>query len=306
MKLKDYLNSYNFFDDDHITITNIEILFKNICEKYDNYIFTYGELEKFINSDKKITILSINPDSDIPKPKDYVISEYNNPYLMFDEEKQKMIDEIDYFEKIELDMLNNINDNIENIYCNSVGKLHSKINMVPIGRDFKNVDFFEYADQLCKNKKTILCYYNVTLPPKNFHWYGLIREHIYNLVKDKDFIKKKKCQQHPRVYTHVDIVEYYDDLSKSKFMICPRGCGIDTYRFWDSIYMGCIPIVEKYEGYNQFDDLPILFINNWKEIENISPDYLESKWKEMIEREYNYDKLRMSYWKNKILNQNTL
>ena len=66
--------------------------------------------------------------------------------------------------------------------------------------------------------------------------------------------------------------------------------------------MGCIPIVEKYEGYQQFEDLPILFIDSWKQIEYFTEDYLENKWKSMLEQDYDYNKMRMSYWENKILN----
>ena len=84
-------------------------------------------------------------------------------------------------------------------------------------------------------------------------------------------------------------------------MICPRGCGIDTYRLWDCIYMGCIPIVEKYEGYKQFEDLPILFIDHWRDINNLTESYLEHTWLDMLEREYNYEKLKLSYWKEFIV-----
>ena len=105
---------------------------------------------------------------------------------------------------------------------------------------------------------------------------------------------------HPRRYSQTDVLSYYEDLARSKFSICPRGAGIDTYRMWDSISMGCVPIVEKYEGYQQFEDLPVFYVDHWKDIEDLTPEFLEAKWTEMMEVDYNYDKLKMSYWQNKI------
>lgn len=33
-------------------------------------------------------------------------------------------------------------------------------------------------------------------------------------------------------------------MSNSKFVLCPRGKGIDTHRFYETVLMGAIPIVE--------------------------------------------------------------
>lgn len=48
-----------------------------------------------------------------------------------------------------------------------------------------------------------------------------------------------------------DFETYMDHINKHRFVCCPRGNGIDTYRFWECIYMGSIPIVES----SQLDDL---------------------------------------------------
>jgi len=47
--------------------------------------------------------------------------------------------------------------------------------------------------------------------------------------------------------------EYFQLLSKSKFVLCPSGDYIWTYRFFESILCGAIPIVEeKCEAYEGF------------------------------------------------------
>ena len=302
MKLKDYLNIENYFGDDFITLLRMESLFKKLETQNEQFSFCSLNLNfdlSNIDKTKKI-LLSSNPDLDFPRPFNKLIQEYNTSQYNID--AQNYLDNLPYENKIEKTQLDNIPENIKHLFCHSVGKLHHKVSMVPIGRDFKNIQFFSTVDKLKKNDKHILCYYNCTLPPKNtYHWYGLIRQYIYNITTNKSFIHKKKCDIHPRTYSYEEIYSYYIDLSKSKFMICPRGCGIDTYRMWDCIHMGCIPIVEKYEGYQQFDDLPVLYIKSYEEINDFTANFLEEKWLEMLDKDYNYDKLRLSYWENKIL-----
>ena len=129
----------------------------------------------------------------------------------------------------------------------------------------------------------------------------MLRQHIFNICKNMCFVKTVYCLVN-RSYNTNNKINFFNNLACSKFMICPRGCGIDSYRIWDCIHMGCIPIVEKYDGYKEFFDLPILFIDNWREIEHFTEEYLNNKWEEMLQINYNYHKLRFSYWTNLISN----
>jgi hypothetical protein len=36
---------------------------------------------------------------------------------------------------------------------------------------------------------------------------------------------------------------YIKELSKYRFCLCLRGNGIDTHRFWESLYLGVIPVI---------------------------------------------------------------
>lgn len=80
----------------------------------------------------------------------------------------------------------------------------------------------------------------------------------------------------------------------------PQGNGIDCYRTWEAMYLKSIPIVQKSRHMDNFKDLPILFTSNYKEI---TPSYLNNKYDEMLNKDYNFDKLTWSYWKNKIQDQ---
>jgi hypothetical protein len=89
-------------------------------------------------------------------------------------------------------------------------------------------------------------------------------------------------------------------LSRSKFAVCPRGCGIDTYRLWDCIVLGCIPIVERYPSHEQWYDLPILFIDSIQEYETMTEEFLHQKYAEMMDRDFAYEKVTMNYWLDRI------
>jgi len=92
--------------------------------------------------------------------------------------------------------------------------------------------------------------------------------------------------------------KYLQEIKSSKFVLCPRGNGIDTHRIWETLYMGSIPIVIYEDAHELFTDLPILFIDKWDEV---TYDFLNKKYEEMTNKIWSYDKLKMSYWENFII-----
>ena len=281
---------------DPITIERFESLFQDLSTnpsvyyKNINHSFELSE----IPASARI-LLSSNPDCDFPREKGDLFYKYTDstPYTI---KEQEALERMSYKEKTEM---MEIPPHIGHIFCHAVGKADPRVTMIPLGRDFKNKDFFSYAESLDRTK-TILCYYNVTLPPPVYHWYGRVREHLYYKVLQKPFIMNRRCEVHPRTYSVEDTKQYYRDLAASKFVLCPRGCGLDTYRMWDSLAMGCIPIVEKYEGLREFEDLPIYFVESWDAVDTFTEESLERVWREMMSRTYSLEKLTFSYWETRI------
>ena len=68
------------------------------------------------------------------------------------------------------------------------------------------------------------------------------------------------------LYKKNEIFEYENDLRISNFVLCPQGNGIDTHRIWESLYCGSIPIVEDHIGFDQFKNLPIMFVDDFYKI----------------------------------------
>jgi len=75
----------------------------------------------------------------------------------------------------------------------------------------------------------------------------------------------------PRRYS-----SYLEELACHEFALCPRGNGIDTHRFWESLYLDVIPIVERstHVEYWQASGLPLLAIDDWSEV---TPERLDAE-----------------------------
>ena len=91
--------------------------------------------------------------------------------------------------------------------------------------------------------------------------------------------------------------EYYQDIASHKFVFSPRGNGVDCHRTWEALYLRTIPIVKKSIHMNEFCDLPIFFVEKW---EDICYDKLNVFYEQVENQLYNLDKMKISYWKNKI------
>ncbi len=86
-------------------------------------------------------------------------------------------------------------------------------------------------------------------------------------------------------------------MGSHTFTFSPRGHGLDCYRIWEAILTGSIPIVIHSELDYLYEELPILFIDDWKEVDK---KFLRKRYKEMSAKDYDYRKLTMDYWIEKI------
>lgn len=93
-----------------------------------------------------------------------------------------------------------------------------------------------------------------------------------------------------KLENNLSFQQYITNMSKYKFVISPPGNGIDCHRTWESLYLGCIPIVIKHKLYDNWLELPILQVNDYSEITN---ELLEN----FCKNEFCLDKLNLDYWK---------
>lgn len=315
-KVEYYMNDENF--ENHLLLMKKNK--QNLMKKIDSYSFEkFKKIGEFlddnkeeivlINNEKKFKLFTtISSPDDIPKKSCSLFigshrSSTNNIDLeLYFREIEKsqdckysiLIGKGDY--DIENMDPSKIPDNIVSIYCNNYIHKNKIINFFPMGRDFRSIDEFKFSDPDNKDRN-ILCYCNFSLDTHRD------REEIYDLIRDKDFITFK----HMGKWLKYDVSreQFMRDLSNSKFVICPRGKAYDTFRFYDTLYSGSIPIVIRLPFHKYFEDLPILFLDSIESFSSLTEEYLEDEYKKLIlkKRSY-YRELDMDWWISKIKKNN--
>ena len=169
---------------------------------------------------------------------------------------------------------------------------HPKINPIPLGilQVFSNHEFREdraaLFAHLRQESKEGLLYMNFrggTTPP-----FRADRDFVYDLFKDAPF-----CYQANRL----SFMKYLKEMAKFKFVLSPSGNAPDTYRTWEALLVGSIPIVKTSHLDELYADLPILIVEQW---EDITPEFLEEKWEEFTTKRFNIEKLCIEYWWNQV------
>eukprot|EP00667_Euglena_gracilis_P013893 EG_transcript_14363 len=85
--------------------------------------------------------------------------------------------------------------------------------------------------------------------------------------------------------------QYFDDMLQFKFVISPPGHGWDTYRNWEALHLGRIPVMQHGPLDPMFRDLPVLQTDaDWRDI---TPAFLQAQWDAMQERKYDFGKLTL-------------
>ena len=82
-------------------------------------------------------------------------------------------------------------------------------------------------------------------------------------------------------------------LACSEFAMCPRGNGLDTHRFWKSLYLGCIPICLESDLLECHRGLPLLAIDSWEQLFDLD---LIAVSEQIRHQRYDLRRLCLDYW----------
>lgn len=162
---------------------------------------------------------------------------------------------------------------------------HSKFTPIPIGIANRywghgNVDILKRSGDLKVEKKYWL-YLNIAAT------------HPERLEVKSLFEKKSFCYNPPRKKFNF----YLRDLAQSRFTLSPRGNSLDCHRTWEALIVGTIPIVRSSLLDSMYEGLPVVIVNDWKEI---TPEFLKKKFQEFSNLTFDYDRMFAQYWINKI------
>lgn len=92
---------------------------------------------------------------------------------------------------------------------------------------------------------------------------------------------------------------YLNQLSECRFSTCPMGEGFDTFRFWESLMVGAIPIVKKHPFYESlrynYPGIPFVEVEDWSDLVNLLPSLTEDFYQSLM-KPANLFMLEQSYW----------
>lgn len=181
-------------------------------------------------------------------------------------------------------------ENILHVFCPSFKFDHLKYS--PFPRGILRDSFLAYKNLNIANIEktdTLYCNFNTGHPEKNYD---------FSYWKEKSWAKTEYG---------ITMENYYLNLFKHKFNICPFGVGsglcaggfADTYRISESIICKTIPIVRRSklnENLKYKIGFPLLIVDSWDEI---TQERLETEYDDLV-KNLNIDVVTESYWINKL------
>lgn len=167
----------------------------------------------------------------------------------------------------------------QNIDCS-----HPKLHPLPIGVENRqwNAQNKETLERVKARKlpKTQLLYCNfarATYPEE--------RDLVDSLFGDKPYTLKQNRK--PYLF-------FVQDLARSKFVLAPRGNGLDTHRLWETLYVGSYPIVKSSPLDPLYTNLPVIVVDRW---EDLDEQFLREKYEELSARtDYEWERLTIDFY----------
>ena len=159
---------------------------------------------------------------------------------------------------------------------------HEKVLSVPLGIKDRDRIF---------NRMTTLSKMNITktklLTINNSGWGGraAINEEV---SRNFDYTIRNSYDKSHR--------SHFVEAAESKFILCPSGLGFDTYRLWETLLLGSIPIVESNSGFDRtYSMLPVLVVKNFS---YVTPTLLNRAYPcfERNVQNFHFNHLHLDYW----------
>jgi hypothetical protein len=91
-----------------------------------------------------------------------------------------------------------------------------------------------------------------------------------------------------------------DQILRHRFVLCPPGNGVDTHRMWEALVAGAIPVVLRSQAMKPFESLPILFVEDYREV---TIELLEAAWAKIKVPEEVPVIMREDFWAAQILKE---
>jgi|TARA_R110002020_G_scaffold5803_3_gene23780 hypothetical protein len=196
-------------------------------------------------------------------PKDrYIISTYNFPLMTFDE----------------------IPPQIVKWYA--VNSCVNEIEPLPLGVADPDLILATLDKKIVKQNKLLVCHANHTLERllSKVYFMGMGMEANWVTAIDNKTLLKK---------------DFYELVASHDYVLCPAGNGIDTYRLWETLYLGSTPIIDyDYQPYLQ--ELGAIRFRTLSDINLVDLNLVKLEWSKNMQK--NTELLDLGYWEERINN----
>lgn len=170
---------------------------------------------------------------------------------------------------------------------------HPKLHAIPLGIDQRRPKLFNDWKQfnkilsdcrkIKKEKLLYVCYSNINMK---------IRKDLKEIwANNPEAFVAEANKSHQK---------YFEEMATCKFTLCPPGYGPDSYRVWEALLVGSIPVVQNTNILlnELYADLPIVIVDDLRELD---VKYLKEQYKIIKNKKnYNYKKLYVNYWQSEI------
>jgi hypothetical protein len=171
---------------------------------------------------------------------------------------------------------------------------HPKAHTLPLGvinlrdpHERGRNPFFWNEIRSGKVEKDIQCYVNIGVGHKKQSRYD-IRLNTIDYFAEKAFATTVGERTWDK---------YATEIKRSKFVVAPPGEALDTFRLWEALYLGAIPIVTSTALDALYSHFPVWVVDSWEEV---TEEALEKKWLELSPGFENCPQLWASHWFKKI------
>jgi hypothetical protein len=182
---------------------------------------------------------------------------------------------------------------------------NSKIIQMPIGLDYHTISNnpscswkLPEEGSLPKDQESIL----MNIPKRPFYERIPLIYVNFSFSSDTKNDRKSSLQKIPNHLLRINNdftprTKNWKLTSQYAFVLSPFGNGMDCHRTWEALCLGCIPIVRAPNFSKMFEDLPVLSVRDWREV---SRELLDKTINDFKNRNFNYEKLKLDFWVNKI------
>jgi hypothetical protein len=124
-----------------------------------------------------------------------------------------------------------------------------------------------------------------------------IRKRLLRILSDER--NALSVSYHNMTFTKDGRIDFLSKARAHDMVLCPEGNGFDTHRFWETLYMGGVPVVVKNPYLNPlFQTFPCIILDAWEDLLDI--DLINSSWVNAKAEVWDASSLSFDFWKTKI------